>query len=279
MPDAVQLLDAVAEAGYAGIDLGPAGYLGDDDELRERLSSRGLGLTGGYIELPYSDHAALDDAMSELDTLLRLMDCAPDDRPAPRPTLADAGTQLRRDRPGRAAVDRSLGLDDAGWARFGEGLQRVVDYCRERGHEPTLHCETGTYVEAEWEIDKALELTDIGLCLETGHQLVGGGDALRSIERWGERINHVHLKDIRLDVVRGIVADEQPADAVWRRRAFCTLGEGDLAIDAVLDALRGVGYTGWLVVEQDLIPEPTDPPGRIVADQVANREFLRARGL
>ena len=57
VPDAVELLDQVAEAGYAGIDLGPAGYLGLGDELHERLSSRGLGLAGGYLELPYTDHA------------------------------------------------------------------------------------------------------------------------------------------------------------------------------------------------------------------------------
>jgi inosose dehydratase len=195
------------------------------------------------------------------------------------PTLADAGSALRRTSPGRAATDRSLGLDDAGWARFAEGLTRAVERCRERGYEPTLHSETGTFVEAEWEIDRALELTDIGLCLDTGHLLVGGGDALRVIERWGERINHVHLKDARLDVVHHIVTNGSNADAIWRDRAFCTLGEGDLPVDEVLAALRGIAFAGWLVVEQDLMPDPSDPPGQVVGNQVANREFLRARGL
>ncbi len=279
VPEAEALLDAVAAAGYGGIDLGPVGYLGHDETLRSRLSSRGLGLTGGYIELPYSDPAALDDAMTELDMLLDVLDFAPEHGPRPRPTLADAGSQLRRARPARAHADRSLGLDDAGWRRFATGLARVVEHCRERGHEPTLHCETGTHVEAGWEVDKALELTDVGLCLETGHQLVGGGDPIASIERWGERINHVHLKDVRLDVVRGIVDDGETADAIWRRRAFCSLGEGDLDVDAVLDGLRRIGYAGWVVIEQDLMPQPTDPPGKVAADQVANREYLQARGL
>ena len=56
VPDPVELLDQVAATGYAGIDLGPAGYLGLGEELHERLTSRGLGLAGGYLELPYTDH-------------------------------------------------------------------------------------------------------------------------------------------------------------------------------------------------------------------------------
>jgi inosose dehydratase len=279
VPDAETLLDQVADAGYAGIDLGPVGYLGDEQTLGRRLGSRNLGLAGGYIELPYSDHAALDAMMAELDLLLDAFDAVPDSSPKPLPTLADAGSEVRRSQPGRAAGDRGFGLDDAAWGRFGEGLTRVVEHCRSRGYEPTLHSETGTFVEAEWEIDRALELTDIGLCLDTGHLLVGGGDPLRVIANWGRRINHVHLKDIRLDVLRGIMDDGEPADAIWRRRAFCTLGEGDLPVDDVLDALRATGYSGWLVVEQDLMPEPSDAPGEIVANQVSNRRFLQERGL
>src|SRR5579863_3187378 len=71
VPDAVALLDQVAGTGYAGIDLGPPGYLGLGDELRERLSSRGLALAGGYLELPYTDHRALREAIDrDLNELL-----------------------------------------------------------------------------------------------------------------------------------------------------------------------------------------------------------------
>jgi inosose dehydratase len=279
VPPAERLLDQVAAAGYAGIDLGPVGYLGEGDEIRRRLELRGLGLTGGYIELPFSEPSRLPEAVEELDALLDALERAPDLGPPPRPTLADAGTAWRRTHPGRAATDRGVGLDAAGWRRFATGLQGVVDRCRSRGLEPTLHCETGTYVEAGWEIDTALELTDVGLCLETGHQLVGGGDVLACIERWADRINHVHLKDVRLQVVREIIESGDDADAIWRRRAFCALGSGDLPTEAVLDALQRVGYRGWLVVEQDLMPDANDPPGQIETDQIANREYLRARGL
>ena len=68
-----------------------------------------------------------------------------------------------------------------------------------------------------------------------------------------------------------------PVAEIWRRRAFCRLGEGDLDVDAVLESLRE-SYGGWLVVEQDVLPDPGGAAGRPALDQRANREFLAARG-
>lgn len=278
VPDAETLLDQVAEAGYSGIDLGPVGFLGSGEALRSRLEQRGLGLAGGYIELAFSDHDALSNQLGELDELLDVFEAAPDSHPAPRPTLADAGSETRRNNIGRSADDVSYGLDAASWDLFAVGVQRVVERCRERGFEPTLHPETGTYIEAAWEIDRALALTDIGLCLETGHQLVGGGDALATVEQWGERINHVHLKDASVEIIKAIIDDHGRVEEIWRRRAFLPLGDGDVPIAAIVGAVVQTGYSGWLVVEQDILPDAADP-GRAQADQVANRALLRSLGL
>jgi inosose dehydratase len=281
VPEPVELLDNVASAGYAGIDLGPLGYLGTDGELAERLEQRHLGLAGGYFELPYSEPDALAEALPALDQLLDVFDTVPSNgnAPPPRPTLADAGSAQRAALPGRSALDRSVGFDDAGWRRFADGLNQAVSRCRERGYEPTFHHHTATYIEAQWEIERMLELTDVGLCLDTGHLLLGRGDPVRAVRDWGARINHVHLKDARQAVLDAIVAEGAPVEAIWRRRAFCRLGDGDVDVDGVLDALRDVGYAGWLVVEQDIIPDPSDPADQADQEQRANREFLRARGL
>jgi inosose dehydratase len=278
VPDPIALLDAVASAGYVGVDLGPVGYLGRGEHLRSRLSERGLDLAGGYFELPFSQPAELEPALAELDALLDLFDIVSDaDRPA-RPTLADAGSAARAALPGRAALDRSVGLDDAGWERFAEGLARVVARCRERGHEPTFHHHTATYVEARWEIERLLELSDVGLCLDTGHLLLGRGEPVSAIREWGDRINQVHLKDARIQTLEEIVAEAAPVREIWARRAFCPLGEGDIPVEDVLTALDDIGYAGWLVVEQDVLPDPDDP-GRPAIEQRRNREYLRAHGL
>src|SRR5215470_20443364 len=74
VPNGTEVLDQVAEAGYAGIDLGPVGYLGTGERLGELLAARGLGLAGAYLELPYADPDALDRTMPELDAMLSVFD-------------------------------------------------------------------------------------------------------------------------------------------------------------------------------------------------------------
>lgn len=279
VPDAALVLDEVAGAGYAGIDLGPVGYLGDGMSLAPALESRGLALSGGFFELPFSDPDAMRAAMTGLSALLDVFDSAPPPEGSikPKPTLADAGSELRRSRPFQSARDRSLGFDDEGWKRFADGVAKAAALCRERGYEPTLHHESGTHIEAEWEITRALELTEIGLCLDTGHLLLGQGDPMRALREWGARINHVHLKDARQAAVDAIVREGAPVAEIWRRKAFCRLGDGDLDVDGVLVDLRK-NYSGWLVVEQDVLPDPAGSSGQPASDQRANREYLMARG-
>jgi inosose dehydratase len=281
VPSGLSVLDQVAEAGYAGIDLGPVGYLGSGEKLGELLAERSLGLAGGYLELPYADHDALEQMLPELDALLDTFDVVRPylAGPPPRPTLADNGNDARRSRPGRSVNDPSVGLDADAWQRFSQGLARVVARCRDRGYEPTFHPETGTNVEAPWEIERVLELSDIGLCLETGHMMMGGGDPLTGLSDWSARINHVHLKDGVRSVMQGIIDDEAPATDIWSREAFCALGHGDLDVNAVLDGLHRIGFQGWLVVEQDIFPRTAERFARAAQDQRDNREFLAARGL
>jgi inosose dehydratase len=278
VPDPLTLLDWVADAGYAGIDLGPAGYLGTTDTLAARLDERGLALAGGYLELPFSEPSKLPGSLDELDKLLDIFDSAPNGPRLPRPTLADAGSPLRARYPGRAALDPGVGLDRAGWTRFADGVARAVARCRERGYEPTFHHHTATYVEAEWEIERLLSVSDVGLCLDTGHLLLGRGDPVRAIREWGPRINQVHLKDARNAILEQIVAEAAPVQEIWRRRAFCALGEGDIPVGEVLSGLSEIGYAGWIVVEQDVLPDPREPD-RPALEQRRNREYLRAYGL
>ena len=277
VPSGLAVLDAVAQAGYAGIDLGPAGYLGAGKQLADRLASRSLGLAGGYLEMPYSEPDRMGPALVELDRLLDIFDSV-DSNPRPKPTLADAGSDRRRANPGRSVADHSLGFDGDGWRRFANGLEQAVDRCRVRGYEPTFHPETGTHIEAPWEIGRVLELTSVGLCLDTGHLVLCGGDPIQALVDWGDRINHIHLKDARKAVLDRIVADRAPAVEIWRRRAFCALGKGDVNVDGVILWMSQRKYAGWLVVEQDIMPDGADALGP-VSDQRANRQYLEELGL
>ena len=138
------------------------------------------------------------------------------------------------------------------------GLASVVERCRDRGYEPTFHHETGTYVEAPWEIQRILDISDVGLCLDTGHFFIGGGDPVVAIHEWADRINHVHVKDALQSVMDGIIADNVPTMNIWSREAFPAFGDGDANVAGVLAALKDIDYEGWLVVEQDIFPQTSD---------------------
>jgi inosose dehydratase len=281
VPDGEMVLDEVTGAGYAGIDLGPVGYLGDGPILAQRLNARGLGLAGAYLEFPFADHDALAKLFPDLDAMLDTFDAVKGKipGPSPLPTIADAGSEVRRNAPGRSYLDHSRGYDDEGWKKFAQGLNIVLERCRARGYEPTFHPETGTYVEAPWEIDRVLEGSDVGLCLETGHIFVAGGDPLAVLKQWAGRVNHVHLKDAVRDRMDGVIADNEPTPAIWSREVFCALGEGDVDIDGVLAELERMNFEGWLVVEQDIFPQTSERFAKAKEDQRFNRQFLTNHGI
>lgn len=282
VPSAEDVLEHVSANGYVGIDLGPVGYLGTGETLGPRLAERGLALCGGYVPLPFSDPAALDRAMGDLEAALDMFDAAWTHAPGPRKpvvTLADAGSPEREAQPGRAARDRSIGLDEAGWRRFAASMTRVLDRCDERGFPAAFHHHMGTYVEAPWEIEEVLSRTEVNLCLDTGHLLLGGGEPIAGLREWGDRVTHVHLKDADLAILEKIVAENAPNVEIWRRRAFRPLGDGDLDGAGFVSALRERQFSGWLIVEQDALPE-LDPSGeQVFRDQAANRAYLRELGL
>jgi inosose dehydratase len=274
VPAADDLLAEMAAAGYEGTELGPPGYLGEGDELRARLERHGLALTGGWCPAHFSEPELWEEDFVELQRTLDLFEAAGSTGEA-HAVFGDAGSDARRANPGRGADDPALGLDDAGWQRFGEGLRRAEEIARERGFEPSFHPHTSTFVESPAEIDRVLELADIGLLFDTGHLLVGGSDPVEALRDWGDRVNYVHIKDARLDVVRGVVAAHAGAVEAWRRGIFCELGAGDVDLDGVFRELARVGYRGWICVEQDRIPRPDEPLGEAAEAQVRNRRWLR----
>lgn len=241
-----EVLATLAQAGYVGIDSGPLGYLGWSDELAGRLHDAGLQLAGGWVDLRYDDPDGFAADLAKLESALELFATVPVDDPAfaPRPTLACPD-----------AYPRFLG----DWPGFAVRVQEAADRVRQRGFEPVFHHHLGTYIETAEETERLLELTDISLCLDTGHLAMAGGDPVAAARDWADRIRQVHLKD---------------ADAA----GFRALGRGDVDLDGVLGALTRAGYTGWIVVEQDVPPTGQDF-GRIVADQRANREWLRRAGV
>ena len=128
----------------------------------------------------------------------------------------------------------------------------------------------GTRIQTREEIERLLELVDVPLLLDSGHLLAAGDDPVACLRDWRDRIDHVHVKDVDLALLRAAPS----WDEAWRGGVFCELGTGDLDVAAFLSALDG--YSGWLVVEQDWVARPGADDGEAqIEAQVRNRRWLR----
>lgn len=242
VPAPEDVLAAIAAAGYEGTELGPLGYLGERETLDERLGRFGLELAGAFIQVRFSEPDHWEEDLAVVEATLDLLD---GEGATARPVLADAGPRVEG------------GLDGPGWFRLADGVARAADLARARGLEPTFHHHAGTLVDEPAEIERLLELTDVGLLLDTGHLSLAGGDPLQGLRDWRNRIDHVHIKDVRLDA-----------------RAFCELGSGDVDLVSFCADVVAGGYAGWVVVEQDWIPGPDDDLAQPAAAQARNRRWL-----
>lgn len=274
VPEPERVLGAIAQAGYAGTELGPPGYLGEGDALRDRLHASGLDLVGGFVPIAFSERSQWEEGLHGLARTLDLFEQA--GATGASPVLCDAGGPERVANPGRGGEDPSLALDDARWATLVDGVNRAADQARARGFEPVFHHHTSTYVEGVPEIERFLDGTDVPLLLDSGHLLVAGGDPLQALEDWGARIRAIHVKDVNLTVLRQVKQERADTLTAWRRGLFCALGKGDVDLAAFCAAVERKGYGGWVVVEQDRVL--TDLDGAFdgaAAEQVGNRAWLR----
>jgi inosose dehydratase len=273
VPEPEPVLEAVAAAGYAGIDLGPPGYLGEGDVLRERLAAAGLELVGGFVPMRFSEDDGYAEDTAGLRHTLDLFDAVGEK--GARPVLCDAGGPERVANPGRGGEDASLRLDDTRWRVLADNVERATEEARRRGYEPVFHHHTSTYVEGLGEIERLLADTDVPLLLDSGHLLVAGVDPVTALRDWDERIAAIHIKDVRLDVLEGVKAERADTLTAWRRGLFCALGAGDVDLAGFCAELSARAYDGWVVVEQDRVLDDAGAFGGARDEQVRNREWLR----
>jgi inosose dehydratase len=255
-PASERVLDEMAEAGYAGTELGDWGFLpAEPDALGAVLGRRGLSLVGGFVPVALADRAAHADGRERAVRTARLMaQVAPD-------ALLVLADDNGRD-PTRAAqagrIREQHGLDADSWKTFASGAEEIARAVRgEAGLELVFHHHCGGFVETEAEVERLMAMTApelVGLCLDTGHWTYGGGDPVAAARRYGERVRHVHFKDCDPGVAEAARRDQVDYLEAVRRGVFCELGAGDVAFPAILDLLRGRDYRGWIVVEQDVFP-------------------------
>ncbi len=255
-----RVLDEMRQAGLSATEFGPDGFLpADPGERAELLAGHGLAAVGGFV--PAVLHEPGHDPL-----------------PGVRRALAGfgtAGTLVLAAATGVDGYDARPELTGDGWRALLANLARIAAYAGDTGTTTVLHPHVGTMVERTAEVDRVLADSDIALCLDTGHLLVGGTDPAEVARRAPERVAHVHLKDVDADTARRVRAGELTYTAAVRDGMYRPLGQGDVDIAGIVGALAAVDYQGWYVMEQDTVLDAEPAPGKgPLADVTASLEYL-----
>ncbi|MBA4420692.1 MAG: xylose isomerase [Anaerolinea sp.] len=281
-----QMLNELVETGYTATELGDWGFMPTEPvALRKEIESRNLTMLGAYVQCAFKKEEAHAAGREEVLKIARLLKASFQNKPYI--ILADDNTSEpdRNLYAGRAT--KEMGLNAAQWKVFSKGVQEIARAVREETGLPTIfHHHSAGYVETPWEIDAFLENTDpslINLVFDTGHYVFGSGkDGLGSdgdlfpvLERYAERISYVHFKDCHPGIAAKTREDNWDYLKALKHGLFCELGKGCVDFKGVVEWLNKRNYSGWVLVEQDVLPgmgEPKESARR-------NREFLRSIGL
>jgi inosose dehydratase len=237
-PDVV--LAQMQQVGLAATEFGPDGFLPDSPQGKvATLEGVGLRAVGQFVPVVLHDPQVdplpvVEEAMAGL-------------------VAARAGVVVIAAATGLDGYDERPALDDGQWSTLLGNLDRISDAAAAHGLLATLHPHVGTMVESGSETERVLAGSRVALCLDTGHLLIGGGDPVAVAGEHPERIGHVHLKDVRLDLARRVQAGELTYTDAVAQGMYVPLGEGDVDVAAIIGSLEGAGYSGWYVLEQDTI--------------------------
>jgi inosose dehydratase len=273
-----QVLDEIVETGYRGTELGDWGFMPTDPgQLRREIRSRGLTLLGAFVPVMLKDPTAHATGIEVAVRTARLM--AEVEGDLPFIVLADDNGRVPQRTQNAGRILPEHGLSGAEWKIFAEGAEKVAGAVkREAGLRTVFHHHCAGYVERPDEVDILMKSTDpslVGLCFDTGHYRFGGGDPLTGLQTYKDRIWHVHFKDCHPEVAARSRAEKWDYFASVRNGIFCELGKGEVDFPRIKSELEKIGYDGWIVVEQDVLPgmgKPKESARR-------NRDYLASIGL
>ena len=213
----------IAAAGYAGIEMFDGNlfdYADRPEELQGLLSDAGLELASAYTGGNFIYSEILDEELVRVSRAAKLA------------RLFGAGSLVVG-----GGARRSSGTRPEDYQALGSALDQVCDIAEAHGLVACYHPHLTTIVESPDELDRLMPLTRMAFCPDTGHLAAGGGDPAALIRSYGNRLQHVHLKDVRLEPLE-----------------FVPLGQGSIDFSDVLAAVHESGYDGWLMVELDSYP-------------------------
>ena len=260
--DRDRVLREMTESGLAATELGPDGYLPTDPvELREYLARFDMSIVGGFVP-------ALLYRPDQIDAVLEYVARAAGQLAATGSEVLVLGPSSHH--PG---YDTSVDMTDDEWAAFLANLRRLEALVTDTGLQTALHPHWGMAIETGRHIERLLDSSSVGLCLDTGHVYLAGTDPVEIARAARGRVLHVHLKDVDPARAARVRSGEVPFREAVIDGLFVPLGQGAVDIAGVIATLEADGYRGWYVLEQDVSlkaePQVGEGPKADAIDSVA----------
>lgn len=251
-----QIVSEMALAGFTGCEIGNK-FPSDPQALKKALDLRGMRVASRWFSsfLLTQLYAQVEaEFYAQLDFLAAVG--------ANRINVSEQSYSIQGQMDVPVLRDRKYVMNEGEWTRLCEGLDRLGALAVSRGFRLCYHHHMGTVVQTAAETEYLMEHTTPGrvwLCYDTGHFTFAGEDPMAVLKKYADRVGHVHLKDMRLPVVK------QARDEGWsflqavRNGAFTVPGDGGVQFDEVFRVLAASGYQGWLLVEAEQDPAKADP--------------------
>ncbi|MEV7395821.1 TIM barrel protein [Aeromicrobium sp. NPDC092404] len=261
---AERVMAEMERLGLSATEFGPDGFLPDDPTARKVfLETYDLQAVGGF--LPVVLHDPTHDPMAEVDAFIEVC------------LATGAGVVVLAAATGVDGYDARPVLDDIQWKTLLTNLDRLADRAAERDLLAVVHPHIGTLVETAEDVQRVVDGSHIGFCIDTGHLAAAGADPVAITLANLDRVKHVHLKDVDTAMSARVVAGELTFSDAVASGMWQVLGEGDVDIRAMIEALEGAGYDGWYVLEQDVMFKDGEPEGEgPIANVRASLDFVKA---
>ena len=240
-----QCLREGKEAGFEGFELGWK-FSREPEGLKKQLAPFNLDLVSGW----YSSNLAERSVEEELPyfkkhlNLLKSMGCRVI-------VFADTTGTVHGDP--KTPLSKRPKLNESSWGPFCEKLNELASYSLSQGMQIAYHHHTGTLIQEPEEVDQLMDRcsNDVGLLLDTGHYTFMGGDPLEAVRKYGNRIYHLHCKDVRLQVAQDCLNKDMTFLKSVLRGVFTVPGDGCVPFLDIFKELKKRDYSGWIVVEAE----------------------------
>ncbi|MCL1993592.1 MAG: myo-inosose-2 dehydratase [Spirochaetes bacterium] len=263
-----QCVSEMALAGFAGCEVG-CKYPADTAILKKALNLRGLQICNRWFSSFLISRPFEETETAFVKELAFLKEMGAKVIGASEQSYSTQGQPV-------PVFEKRHIMDGREWDALCEGLNRLGSIARDAGMRLTFHHHMGTVVQTAGEINSMMENTDpalVFLLYDTGHLAYCGEDYLAVLEKYAGRVGHVHLKDIRADVVKKVREETLSFLDGVRAGAFTIPGDGCVDFDSVFKTLGENRYHGWMVVEAEQDPAKANP----LEYAIRARKFIREK--